>query len=179
LARRRLGPGGGVGTPTAVRRLVPSEGQGQAQGAPAGHRSAGDGYGDGVSPAHRSLPGHGAVPRHVRRSPGEQAGDLLVDAVRRGILAGQQRGRRHGVACPRRGTPSSHLCVRHAVLERFARTTRDSELLLVLVRRGTTAFSGGRPETQRLSRSERALPASLVPVLQGLGATDLTLPECM
>lgn len=51
-----------------------------------------------------------------------------------------------------------------AVLDRFARTTRDSELLLVLVRRGATASPGGRlkgrPEAQRLNRSGRAMRKS-------------------
>lgn len=72
-----------------------------------------------------------------------------------------------------------------SVLERFARTRRDTELLL-LVRRGATASNTrrfkGQPAAQRLNRIGRAQAASLVPVLDGLGATDLIsadLPACI
>lgn len=72
-----------------------------------------------------------------------------------------------------------------SVLDRFARTRRDTELLL-LVRRGATATPPrrlkGRPEARRLNRSGRGQAASLVPVLHGLGATDLLsadLPACV
>lgn len=72
-----------------------------------------------------------------------------------------------------------------SVLERFASTCRDTELLL-LVRRGATASPAGRlkgrPEARLLNRSGRGQAASLVPVLGGLGATDLIsadLPACI
>jgi 8-oxo-(d)GTP phosphatase len=72
-----------------------------------------------------------------------------------------------------------------AVLDRFARIRRDTEVML-LVRRGATASPTGRlkgpPEAQRLNRSGRTRAASLVPVLDGLGATDLLsadTPACV
>ena len=72
-----------------------------------------------------------------------------------------------------------------AVLEAFMRTRRDTELLL-LVRHGATVAPPrrlkSRPEEQRLNRSGRDQAASLVPVLEGLGVTDLLsadLPACV
>jgi 8-oxo-(d)GTP phosphatase len=70
-----------------------------------------------------------------------------------------------------------------AVLDTFTRTRRDTELLL-LVRHGATVAPPRltRPEAQRLSRSGRDQAASLVPVLEGLGVTDLLsadLPSCV
>jgi 8-oxo-dGTP pyrophosphatase MutT (NUDIX family) len=72
-----------------------------------------------------------------------------------------------------------------AVLDTFSRTPRDTELLL-LVRHGATATRPRRlkmrPEAQRLNRSGRDQAASLVPVLEGLGVTDLLsadLPVCV
>ncbi|MHB1472217.1 MAG: bifunctional NUDIX hydrolase/histidine phosphatase family protein [Dermatophilaceae bacterium] len=63
-----------------------------------------------------------------------------------------------------------------AVLDTFTRTHRDTEPLL-LVRHGATTASPRRfkkrPEAQGLSRSGREQAASLVPVLEGLGVTDL------
>lgn len=63
-----------------------------------------------------------------------------------------------------------------AVLDTFRKTRRDTELLL-LVRHGATAAPGrrpkSRPEGQQLNRSGRDQAASLVPVLEGLGVTDL------
>ena len=71
------------------------------------------------------------------------------------------------------------------VLDTFRRTRRDTELLL-LVRHGATVAPPrrhrGRPEAQRLNRSGRDQAASLVPVLEGLGVTDLLsadLPACV
>jgi 8-oxo-(d)GTP phosphatase len=70
------------------------------------------------------------------------------------------------------------------VLGMFARTPRDTEPLL-LVRHGPTMERARRfkrrPEARRLSRSGRHQAASLVPVLEGVGATDLLsadLPAC-
>lgn len=63
-----------------------------------------------------------------------------------------------------------------AVLRRFARTRRDTDPLL-LVRHGATvppvARLRRRPEAQRLNRSGRDQAASLVPVLEGIGVTEL------
>jgi 8-oxo-dGTP diphosphatase len=71
------------------------------------------------------------------------------------------------------------------VLDTFRRTPRDTELLL-LVRHGATVppprRPKGRPITRRLNRSGRGQAASLVPVLEGLGITDLLsadLPACV
>ncbi|MEP7034408.1 MAG: NUDIX hydrolase [Actinomycetota bacterium] len=62
------------------------------------------------------------------------------------------------------------------VLRRFAHTRRDTEPLL-LIRHGATAGPPARPnrrpEGRRLNRSGRDQAASLVPVLAGLGITDL------
>ena len=73
----------------------------------------------------------------------------------------------------------------HAVLDTFTRTRRDTEPLL-LVRHGATTAPPrrprNRPETHELNRSGRAQAASLVPVLAGLGITDLLsadLPACV
>lgn len=69
------------------------------------------------------------------------------------------------------------------VLDSFSRTRRDTEPL-VLVRNGSTAAAAGRrgrPEQPRLNRSGRDQAAALVPVLEGLGATELLsadLPAC-
>jgi len=72
-----------------------------------------------------------------------------------------------------------------AVLDTFTRTRRDTKLLL-LVRHGATVApprrTKSRPEAQRLNRSGRDQAASLVPVLAGLGVTDLLsadLPACV
>ena len=72
-----------------------------------------------------------------------------------------------------------------AVLRTFAHTRRDTEPLL-LIRHGATVAPPprpkSRPETQRLNRSGRDRAASLVPVLAGLGITDLLsadLPSCV
>ena len=72
-----------------------------------------------------------------------------------------------------------------AVLDTFRRTPRDTELL-ALVRHGATAGPARhpkrRPEAPRLNRSGRDQAASLVPVLTGLGVTDLlsaNLPACV
>jgi 8-oxo-dGTP pyrophosphatase MutT (NUDIX family) len=72
-----------------------------------------------------------------------------------------------------------------AVLRTFAHTRRDTEPLL-LIRHGATvappARPARRPEAQRLNRSGREQAASLVPVLAGLGITDLLsadLPSCV
>lgn len=72
-----------------------------------------------------------------------------------------------------------------AVLDTFTRTGRDTEPLL-LVRHGATQAPPLRPrkttETQGLNRSGRAQAASLVPVMAGLGITDLLsadLPACV
>jgi len=72
-----------------------------------------------------------------------------------------------------------------AVLDTFARTRRDTEPLL-LVRQGTVVPPPRRlrkrAETHELNRSGRAQAASLVPVLAGLGITDLLsadLPACV
>jgi 8-oxo-dGTP diphosphatase len=63
-----------------------------------------------------------------------------------------------------------------AVLDTFRYTRRDTELLL-LVRHGATVAPGRRPkrrpEGQRLNHSGRDQAASLVPILEGLGVTDL------
>jgi len=71
-----------------------------------------------------------------------------------------------------------------AVLDTFERTRRDTEPLL-LVRHGSTASPprrlGRRPEPRRLNRSGRDQAAALVPVLEGLGVTDLVsadVPVC-
>jgi 8-oxo-dGTP pyrophosphatase MutT (NUDIX family) len=71
-----------------------------------------------------------------------------------------------------------------AVLGTFTRTRRDTEPLL-LVRHGATVAPVRRPRkrpaAQGLNRSGRAQAASLVPVLEGLGVTDLLsadLPAC-
>ena len=72
-----------------------------------------------------------------------------------------------------------------AVLDTFGRTRRDTEPLL-LVRHGATVAPPRkpkkRPEARRLNRSGRDQAASLVPVLEGLGVTDLLsadLPVCV
>lgn len=72
-----------------------------------------------------------------------------------------------------------------AVLDAFTRTRRDTEPLL-LVRHGATVAPPRRlkrsPEEQGLNRSGRDQAASLVPVLEGLGVTDLLsadLPACV
>ena len=72
-----------------------------------------------------------------------------------------------------------------AVLDAFVRTRRDTEPLL-LVRHGAIAAPPRRPrkgpEGHGLNRSGRAQAASLVPVLAGLGITDLLsadLPACV
>ena len=72
-----------------------------------------------------------------------------------------------------------------AVLDTFRHTPRDTELLL-LVRHGATVGpqrrTKGRTGPQRLNRSGRGQAASLVPVLEGLGVTDLlsaNLPACV
>jgi len=70
------------------------------------------------------------------------------------------------------------------VLRTFARTRRDTEPLL-LIRHGATVAPPRPkkpPEEQRLNRSGRDQAASLVPVLAGLGITDLLsadLPSCV
>jgi 8-oxo-(d)GTP phosphatase len=62
------------------------------------------------------------------------------------------------------------------VLRTFARTHPDTDPML-LVRHGATGAPVARlsrqPETQRLNRSGRDQAASLVPVLEGIGVTDL------
>lgn len=70
------------------------------------------------------------------------------------------------------------------VFDVFARTVRDTEPLL-LVRNGSTAATPGRrgrrAAAQRLNRSGLDQAAALVPVLEGLGVTDLLsadLPAC-
>jgi 8-oxo-dGTP pyrophosphatase MutT (NUDIX family) len=75
--------------------------------------------------------------------------------------------------------------VDRVVLAAFGRTAWDTEPLL-LVRHGATVSSPPRfkrrPESQRLNRSGRDQAASLVPVLAGLGITDLLsadLPACV
>lgn len=72
-----------------------------------------------------------------------------------------------------------------AVLETFGRIRWDTEPLL-LVRHGATVAPPRRlkrrPEAQRLNRSGRDQAASLVPVLEGLGVTELLsadLPVCV
>lgn len=72
-----------------------------------------------------------------------------------------------------------------AVLDAFTHTRRDTEPLL-LVRHGATVAPPRRlkrsPEEQGLNRSGRDQAASLVPVLEGLGVTDLLsadLPACV
>jgi 8-oxo-(d)GTP phosphatase len=72
-----------------------------------------------------------------------------------------------------------------AVLDTFGHTPRDTEPLL-LVRHGATVAPPRRlkrrPEARRLNRSGREQAASLVPVLEGLGVTDLLsadLPVCV
>lgn len=71
------------------------------------------------------------------------------------------------------------------VLDTFGRTSRDTELLL-LIRHGETVATSrrikGRPEGQLLNRSGRDQAESLVPVLERLGVTDLLsadLPACI
>ncbi|MEO6143702.1 MAG: NUDIX hydrolase [Dermatophilaceae bacterium] len=70
------------------------------------------------------------------------------------------------------------------VLRTFARTRQDTEPLL-LIRHGSTVAlprPKRRPEAQRLNRSGRGQAASLIPVLAGLGITDLLsadLPSCV
>lgn len=71
------------------------------------------------------------------------------------------------------------------VLDTFRRTRRDTEMLL-LVRQGATTAPPRRPKSRadarRLNRSGRDQAASLVPVLEGLGVTDLLsadLPACI
>ena len=71
------------------------------------------------------------------------------------------------------------------VLAAFGRIRRDTEPLL-LVRHGATVSSQPRfkrrPESQRLNRSGRDKAACLVPVLAGLGITELLsadLPACV
>jgi 8-oxo-dGTP pyrophosphatase MutT (NUDIX family) len=71
------------------------------------------------------------------------------------------------------------------VLGTFGRTRRDTEPLL-LVRHGATAARArrlqARPATERLNRSGRDQAAALIPVLEGLGVTDLLsadLPACV
>lgn len=71
------------------------------------------------------------------------------------------------------------------VLGTFARTRRDTEPML-LVRHGATATPSrslnARQAAQRLNRSGRDQAAALVPVLEGLGVTDLLsadLPVCV
>ncbi|MDQ1629903.1 MAG: 8-oxo-(d)GTP phosphatase [Actinomycetota bacterium] len=72
-----------------------------------------------------------------------------------------------------------------AVLDAFAQTRRDTEPLL-LVRHGETTSPARRLKSssasQRLNRSGRDQAAALVPVLEGLGVTDLIsadLPSCV
>lgn len=72
------------------------------------------------------------------------------------------------------------------VLRMFAGTRQDTEPLL-LIRHGATVapsarLKGGAPKGQLLNRSGRDQAASLVPVLAGLGITDLLsadLPSCV
>ena len=71
------------------------------------------------------------------------------------------------------------------VLDTFKRTRRDTELLL-LVRHGETAAPSRRakkrPEFQPLNKVGRDQAASLVPILEMLGITDLLsadLPSCV
>lgn len=71
------------------------------------------------------------------------------------------------------------------VLDAFLRTRRDTEALL-LVRPGPTTVPArrpkARPRSERLNRSGRDQAAALVPVLEGLGVTDLRsadLPACV
>jgi 8-oxo-(d)GTP phosphatase len=71
------------------------------------------------------------------------------------------------------------------VLDAFLRARRDTEALL-LVRPGATTVPARRlktgPGAERLNRSGRHQAVALVPVLEGLGVTDLRsadLPACM
>ena len=71
------------------------------------------------------------------------------------------------------------------VLDAFLRTRRDTEALL-LVRPGPTAVPARRPKAhppaRQLNRSGRDQAAALVPILEGLGVTDLRsadLPACV
>lgn len=71
------------------------------------------------------------------------------------------------------------------VLRTFARTRRDTEPLL-LIRHGATVAPSPRPKRRpdplRLNRSGRDQATSLVPVLAGLGITDLLsadVPSCV
>ena len=72
-----------------------------------------------------------------------------------------------------------------AVLDSFAGTRRDTEPLLLVRHGATTAPSRRprkRPDAHGLNRSGRAQAASLIPVLEGLGVTDLLsadLPSCL
>jgi 8-oxo-dGTP pyrophosphatase MutT (NUDIX family) len=71
------------------------------------------------------------------------------------------------------------------VLDAFLRTRRDTEALL-LVRSGHTVVPArgpkARPPTRQLNRSGRDEAAALVPILEGLGVTDLRsadVPACV
>lgn len=71
------------------------------------------------------------------------------------------------------------------VLDAFLRTRRDTEALL-LVRPGPTVVAARRPKARpaarQLNRSGRDQAAALVPVLEGLGVTDLRsadMPACL
>jgi len=105
----------------------------------------------------------------MRDAGGEFAGGREVDAMEWLTLPDARR----------RLTSDSD----RVVLDTFARSSRDTEPLL-LVRNGSTAAAAGprrRPQQQRLNRSGRDQAAALVPVLEGLGATDLLsadLPAC-
>jgi 8-oxo-dGTP diphosphatase len=67
------------------------------------------------------------------------------------------------------------------VLDVFARTPRDTAAIM-LVRHAATSAPGGRARGSRLNRSGRLQAGALVPILEGLGVSDLLsadVPSCV
>lgn len=67
------------------------------------------------------------------------------------------------------------------VLDAFARTPRDTAAIM-LVRHAATSALGGRAHGSRLNRSGRLQAGALVPILEGLGVSDLLsadVPSCV
>jgi len=67
------------------------------------------------------------------------------------------------------------------VLDVFARTPRDTAAIM-LVRHAATSAPGGRAQGSRLNRSGRLQAGALVPILEGLGVSNLLsadVPSCV
>lgn len=67
------------------------------------------------------------------------------------------------------------------VLDVFARTARDTAAIM-LVRHAATSAPGGRAQGSRLNRSGRQQAGALVPILEGLGVSNLLsadVPSCV